>query len=427
MLAKTGDLQCGSVTRGVSDEPAPSGPTARPEFGIRRTRRRSNRRTAWRMAAACVSAVAVFSAAACGSSPSSSSPSSSASSSGAGSSELAQGMNVAAAKAALVPYTNQPSAFPVTEPLTKKLPAGKKFVFLQCSTPVCALAGKLLQPAVKAIGGTFTAVDAGTTAQASQAAASSVLALKPDAVLYSGYTPALFGGGLKAISGAGIKVVSISISTDVKPYGITFNYIGPDTTQLYGKLLADWVVVNKGANADAVFYGVPALDLSPSVQKAFEDELHKNCASCKARTVPIDASTIGKTSAATVVSDLQAHPSTNVAVFVSFQVAAGLPAAMKIAGLSVPTVGFAPTPGNLQDLKNGGLTAALAIDFPVSVWTAVDAAARLIQGAQPTSGEKAGEVPLQFLAKKDITFDPTNGWSGYPDFSQRFAMLWQTS
>lgn len=309
----------------------------------------------------------------------------------------------------------------------QEAPAGKKFVFLQCSTPVCALAGKLLQPAVKAIGGTFTAVDAGTTAQASQAAASSVLALKPDAVLYSGSTPALFGGGLKAISGAGIKVVSISISTDVKPYGITFNYIGPDTTQLYGKLLADWVVVNKGAIADAVSYGVPALDLSPSVQKAFEDELHKNCASCKARTVPIDASTIGKTSAATVVSDLQAHPSTNVAVFVSFQVAAGLPAAMKIAGLSVPTVGFAPTPGNLQDLKNGGLTAALAIDFPVSVWTAVDAAARLIQGAQPTSGEEAGEVPLQFLAKKDITFDPTNGWSGYPDFSQRFAMLWQTS
>ena len=28
MLAKTGDLQCGSVTRGASDEPAPSGPTA---------------------------------------------------------------------------------------------------------------------------------------------------------------------------------------------------------------------------------------------------------------------------------------------------------------------------------------------------------------------------------------------------------------
>ncbi len=371
-----------------------------------------------RTAAMAVMAVAaVLLASACGSS---SSAGSTAASSGAT-------VNVAAAKAALAPYTGRPSAFPVSEALTQKLPAGKKFAYLQCATPICALAGNLLRPAVAAIGGTLTTVNAGSTAQASQAAASSVLALKPDAVLYSGSTPALFGGGLKKMSDAGIKVVSISISTDVKPYGITFNYIGASTTELYGKLLADWVIANQGAKADAVFYGVPALDLSASVQKAFQDELKLNCPSCTARTVPIDVATIGKTSAATVVSDLQAHPSTDVAVFVSFQVAAGLPAAMKVAGLKIPTVGFGPSPGNLADIKTGGLTAALAIDFPVSVWTAVDSAARLIEGAQPTAGEQAGDVPLQFLEQKDITFDPTNGWSGYPDFPQRFAPLWHTS
>ena len=43
-------------------------------------------------------------------------------------------------------------------------------------------------------------------------------------------------------------------------------------------------------------------------------------------------------------------------------------------------MGFGPTAGNLQDIKDGDLTAALDIDFPVSTWTAIDAAARLIEG-----------------------------------------------
>ncbi|MBJ7605205.1 MAG: substrate-binding domain-containing protein [Candidatus Dormibacteraeota bacterium] len=312
----------------------------------------------------------------------------------------------------------------MSEPLSKPLAAGKKFAFMQCSTPVCAQVAHSFQQAVEVLGGKLTVVNAGSTAQSAQAAASSVLAIKPDVVILSGADPALYGGGLKALSDAGTKVVSIQVNKNVKPYGITFNYLGTNLSQQNGKLLADWVIAHKGAKADAVFYGLPALDLSVTVQKAFEDELKKNCQSCKVRALPIDVATIGTTSARTVVTDLQAHPATNVAVFVSYQVAGGLPAAMKAAGLSVTTVGFAPTTGNLQDIKDGGLTAGLAIDFPVSVWTAVDAAARLVLGDQPNRGEQAGEVPEQFLEQKDITFDPTKGWTGYPDYAQRFAKLW---
>jgi len=235
----------------------------------------------------------------------------------------------------------------------------------------------------------------------------------------------LYGGGLKALADGGAKVVSIQINKDVTPYGISFNYLGSNLSQQNGKLLADWVIANKGADADVVVYGLPTLDLSAPLQKAFEDEMSKNCSSCKVRAVPIDVATVGTTAPRTIVTDLQAHPKTNVAVFVSFQVATGLPAALKAAGLSVTTVGFAPTTGVLQDIKDGNLTAGLAIDFPTSIWTAVDAAARLVQGDQPTKGEQAGQIPEQFLEQKDITFDPTQGWTGYPDYAQRFTKLWQ--
>ncbi len=424
MLVRIGDLRRGGVARGGSNEAGPAGP-ARPQLGTRSMRGRSNRRTAWRAAAACVAAVTVVSVAACSSS--SGSGSSSGSPSGSGSSGSAQGANVAAAQAALAPYIGHSSAFPVTDPLASKLPAGKKFVYLQCSTPICAEVGGLLQGAVKAIGGKMTVVNAGATATTAQAAASSALALKPDAVILGAIAPSLFGGGLKALANAGVKLVSLQVDQNVTPFGITFNYLGTNLSLRNGQLLADWVIANEGAHANAVLYTLPALDISAPVQQAFEAEMTKNCPSCTVRVVPIDVSTIGTTAPSTVVTDLQAHPNTNVAVFVSLSVAAGLPAAMKAAGLSVKTVGFGPTAGNLQDINDGNLTAALDIDFPVSTWTAVDAAARLLEGAQPTSSEQAGDVPEQFLDQKDITFNPTLGWSAYPDFAQRFATLWHTS
>jgi ribose transport system substrate-binding protein len=287
--------------------------------------------------------------------------------------------------------------------------------------------GGLLQGAVKAIGGKMTVVNAGATATTAQAAASSALALKPDAVILGAIAPSLFGNGLKALANAGVKLVSLQVDQNVTPFGITFNYLGTNLSLRNGQLLADWVIANEGAHANAVLYTLPALDISAPLQQAFEAEMTKNCPSCTVRVVPIDVSTIGTTAPTTVVTDLQAHPKTNVAVFVSLSAAAGLPAAMKAAGLSVKTVGFGPTAGNLQDIKDGNLTAALDIDFPVSTWTAVDSAARLLEGAQPTASEQAGDVPEQFLEQKNITFNPTLGWSAYPNFAQRFATLWHTS
>jgi len=51
----------------------------------------------------------------------------------------------------------------------------------------------------------------------------------------------------------------------------------------------------------------------------------------------------------------------------------------------------------------------------------------LLEGGQPTASEQAGDVPEQFLGQQDITFDPTLGWSAFPDFAQRFAQLWHVS
>lgn len=343
---------------------------------------------------------------------------------GSGSDAETQPANTAAAQQAITPYMGHPSPFPVNIPLGKRLPAGTEFVFLQCGTPVCAIFGSLLKPAVETIGGKLTIINAGSTAASSQSAVSSAAARKPAAVLITGIDPAIFGNGLKTLSDAGTKVVSLSVAKDITPYGITFNYIGAKTFELAGRLMANWVITQNKPDTNVVFYGIPALDYSSHMQNAFRDELAKNCPSCKFRNSDIDLATMGTTSPRTIVTDLQSHPDTNVAVFASSEAARGLPAAFKAANLSPVTMGYAPSPSYLQDMKDGNVTAGLAVDFPISAWAAVDATARLILGQPVTPQEAAGDVPIQLLERKDITFDPSHGWTGYPDFAQRFSTLW---
>ena len=334
---------------------------------------------------------------------------------------------MAAALKAIAPYEGQTSAFPFDTPLSKPLPADTKFVYLQCAATSCGQVDKLLQEAVKTLGGSLTTVSAGASAATFQTAAASALSLKPAVVFLDGFQPALFGDSLKTLSAAGIKVVSISMAQtpeELASYGITFNYIGTAFNVNNGKLMADWVITKKGANSKIAFYGVPEITFTAPMQAAFEQELKTNCASCKVRTVPVAVATLGTTAPQTVVTDMQAHPDTNVAVFSVAAIASGLPAAMKAAGVSATTLGFSPGPGNLQDIKTGDITGGLAIDTAVSVWTMADVGARLVIGDQPTASEKAGESPEQFLQQKDITFDPTNGWTAYPDYAQRFAKLW---
>ena len=336
--------------------------------------------------------------------------------------------NVSAAKQAIAGYTGgKPVPFVVDRPLSRPVPPGTTFAFLQCAAQACSVAGREVQAAVRALGGTLTIVNSGASAQTAQSAASAVLAMKPAAVIATGLDPQIYGGGLQRIADAGIKVVTISVAVDTKPFGITANYLGAPTFVRAGGLLADWVIANKGPDAKVAFYAVPEISYMPSMVKGFEDELKKNCSSCEVRTANVALATLGTTAPQTVVTDLQSHPDTTIAVLGSGTLAAGVPAAMSSAGTKVSTLVYSPQAGNLQDIKDGKIDATLAVDYNASLWTGVDLASRLVLGDQPLKSETDGDVAFGFLGQKDITFDPTKGWNPYPDYPQRYAKLWLKS
>jgi ribose transport system substrate-binding protein len=331
--------------------------------------------------------------------------------------------DVAAAQNVLAPYTGKPSAFPVDQPLREKPPAGTTVAYLQCVTPVCGLFGEIIPAAAKTMGVELTIVKAGASADSLQAAADSIIARKPTAVVIPAVEPSTISPQLSKLDASKTPVSANGIMNPER-YGIGADQFNNAAALQAGKILAAWVVKTKGDEADAVFYKTPELSFNAFIEQGFKEELSALCHSCKVRSVVVPVSTIGNNAPARVVSDLQSNPKTNVAVFGTLEAAVGLPAAMRTAGLDTTVTGFGPNPSNLQDIESGGITSGLGLDFPVMVWTQLDAAMRLATGQPLTDGEKAGIPPLQMLEGKDITFDPSKGFSGYPDFAQRFGRLW---
>ncbi|HLI43706.1 MAG TPA: substrate-binding domain-containing protein [Acidimicrobiales bacterium] len=299
---------------------------------------------------------------------------------------------------------------------------GSTFIYLQCSTPICALIGQLLAGPTAALGVKLQTINAGATATSSQAAAAAALADKPAAVLLPAVDAQLFGGALKKLDAAGIAVTGVGI-IDGAPYGVQETVGGLGSTDLAGRLMADWVVAREAATAKVVFFGTPELSFSAPMQAAFVAEMKQRCPSCQVSTEPISVTTFASTAPAQVVSYLQSHPGVNTAVFATMEAATGLAAALKDAGMHVTTLGFAPSPSNLQDIKSGGLTAGLGLDLLVQEWDQVNVTARLL--AHQSTPVSNLNVDLEFLTAANVTkADETEGWTGYPNVAQLFSKLW---
>jgi ribose transport system substrate-binding protein len=370
--------------------------------------------------------------AACGSSSSTSSSSGGLASSGASTSPVQNASattgatQTAGAEAAVAPYLGHPSPFPVAEPLKSRIPAGTKIAFMDCGTPICGLFWKLLQPAAKTMGVSLVRYDAGSAATTVAAAYNAVVAAKPAAVIALAINIDLWKNQLKQLQAEHVPVVASGILGTAQ-YGIKDAQIAEYWSQLTGGLMADYIAAKFGSNSHVAFYAVPEISFTALMAQSFQSRLAKVCPSCSARVVQIPVAATGTTAPSMIVSDLQAHPDTNVIAFASDETEAGLPAALQTAGIHVKTLGSGPTPENLEYVKEGKETAVLAADDVVLSWTLLDQAARQIENQPLTGPEAQGVTVIQFLTQHDMTFNPSGGWVAYPDFVQRFAKLWKVA
>jgi ribose transport system substrate-binding protein len=334
----------------------------------------------------------------------------------------AGGSTIAEAKAKAEPFVEAPSPFPASEPL-KKLPTGATIAWPEPGTPIAALEAGILAEAAEELGMTFKSVKAGPDAKATVQGYEEIVDMNPTAVIGGGQPIPLWEKQLKELQANGVVVATDGIS-GAEEHGITSSVSSNAQNSASGGLMADYVAGYMNPEANVVIYEVPELSFSPEVVNAFTEELEAVCPKCSVRTAQVSAETLGNTSSSTVVSDLQSHPETDVAVFSIYEIAAGLPSALKAAGIDVETLGYAPGPQELQYIQEGKLTAGLGFDLAVADWTLIDLVAREIVGQKPTGPASEGLSVIKFINGENVEGDLSRGFSAYPDYKDRFKKLW---
>jgi ribose transport system substrate-binding protein len=331
--------------------------------------------------------------------------------------------DVATAEANIAPFLDQPSEFPITEPLNT-LPTGKKIAVLDCGSPICGLFADLSAAPAEALGMSVTRIDAGTTADGVNTAFDTLLQGGFDGVFVPAIAPSLWERPLAELNAAGIPVVTSGV------VGLPEGTVGAAgaseiSSASSGALMADWTVVQDAEKTNVVFYTTPELSFSAVINEAFTAELAKVCEGCVVRTVEIPVAQFGSGAPQIVVDDLLAHPDTTTAVFAVGEQAIGLAPALKTADITVKTLLNSPDPSVLASIQDGTFTAGLGVDLAVLTWVSIDSLARLTTGQDADPGATNDLLVRQFLSADNLAgLDVSQGWSGYPDFPQRFMALW---
>ncbi len=330
--------------------------------------------------------------------------------------------DTARAQEVIAPLTGQPTQFPISTALAQGA-QGKRIAYMDCGSPICGLFFTVGEPAAKALGMELTRIKTGLSADSVSAAFDSVVQADYDGVFVPAIQPSLWERGLDQLVEAGIPVVTSGI-VGADRSKVAVGMLADQAIARTGEQLAAHVVATTGDGADVVFYLTPEIAFNPVLEEAFTTAMGELCPGCSTRSVDVPAAALGTRAPALITDDLQANPDTTNAVFAQAEMTAGLPQALGVADIDIDTTAVFPDPQSLQLIKTGDIDSGLGIDIPVVAWTLMDSLARLTTQQEVADGADDDIPPVQLLTAEDLPGDVSRGWTGYPDYQDRFTALW---
>jgi ribose transport system substrate-binding protein len=329
---------------------------------------------------------------------------------------------VTAAKATVAKAAVRPTSITVTTPIDKPIPTGKKITFVSCGVEACAIQGPILSAAASTLGWTVNQVATDGSPEKVQGAIDAAIRNGADAVILNAADRDAYSKQIADAEKAGVQFVtccSLATAGD----GLLYNTATDKQNGPIGDYLAAEVVSKSGGKANALYVNISAFQILAQVGKTFEAGMKKYCASCTVDSIDIPLTSLGKDAPDRIVSYLRSHPKVNyVALSVSDALGAGLPAALKAAGLGdkVTIVGQGGGSQNFADLKTGAIDALVPADLYSYDYLMIDALAR-----------HWADVPLvdagppYWLVKKDTVPDDTS--KAFPvvaDYEAQWKALW---
>jgi ribose transport system substrate-binding protein len=338
---------------------------------------------------------------------------------------------MAQAQATVEQYSKTPASINITTPLSKKPATGKKIIVVESSEPTSLKTDAGFKEAASALGWSVSIVPEGTGPEDPAKAFGQAIDAKPDAIFISGNPLSTMRSQVDRAKQQHIIVIQSDAGEPAGQDGTVYRLSLDDFNQtgLWGKMIADYVAV-KGSK-HALLVDLSLYPILHAFTTSAQNELKQVSPSTKTDVMDVQIKDFiaGKVPS-TIVSEVQRHPDIDFVVLSLGDMATGLGAALRGAGLSKVRVGgeSAGTP-NLQGLRSKEQTVYTGFADLIHGWRRADAAARIFNGDSlgPNNNSK---LPTQLLTQDNIgsaVLDQNGDYIGVKDFREQYKALWKLS
>jgi ABC-type sugar transport system substrate-binding protein len=371
----------------------------------------SLRNTARKGAALLVLGLALVAATGCGSN------------SGGSAAQSGGGAGVAEAQTLTKQATTRPTSIGLTKPIGKPVPTGKKVVFISCGVEACEIQGNIIKQGAADLGWTAETIGTDGSPEQLQNAFKTALRQGADGVIINAVNRASVAKQIEQAKKEGVAFVT-SASVDEPGDGILANIADKRNSGNIGEHLAAQIVADSDGKANTLFVNISAFQILKALGDQFSSSYKKYCPDCKYDALDIPVTSLGKDAPDRIVSYLRSHPQVNYVVLsVSNALGAGLPAALRAAGLAdkVKIVGQSGDSQTFQDLQAKNINSVAAYDYYTVDYLMLDALARHFAGASP----QPANPPLWIVTPENMPAEATKGlFPVVPSYRDEFKKLW---
>jgi ribose transport system substrate-binding protein len=345
------------------------------------------------------------------------------SNSGGSAAQSGGGAAVAEAQTLTKQATTRPTSIGLTKPIGKPVPTGKKVVFISCGVEACQIQGNIIKQGAADLGWTAETIGTDGSPEQLQNAFKTALRQGADGVIINAVNRASVAKQIEQAKQQGVAFVT-SASVDEPGDGILANIADKRNSGNIGEHLAAQIVADSDGKANTLFVNISAFPILKALGDQFSSSYKKYCPDCKYDALDIPVTSLGKDAPDRIVSYLRSHPQVNYVVLsVSNALGAGLPAALRAAGLAdkVKIVGQSGDSQTFQDLQAKNINSVAAYDYYTVDYLMLDALARHFAGAPP----QPANPPLWLVTPENMPAEATKGlFPVVPTYRDEFKKLW---
>jgi ABC-type sugar transport system substrate-binding protein len=331
--------------------------------------------------------------------------------------------DISAAEQLAQQASTRPTTLQLAKPVGKEIPTGKKIAFISCGVEACEIQGDIIKQGAELLGWSAETIGTDGSPEQLQNAFQTALRQGADAVILNAVTRAVVSKQLQEAEKQGVPFVTLS-SVEKTGDGILANIADTRNSGRIGELLAAQIVADSKGDANTLYVNISAFQILKALGDQFETSYKQYCPDCEYGSLDIPATSLGKDAPDRIVSYLRSHPQVNhVVLSVSNALGAGLPAALRAAGLAdkVKIIGQSADTQTYQDLQAGNIKAVVPYDYYTVDYLMLDALARHFAGV-PVEDQSP---PLWIVTPDNMPQGATEGlFPVVENYQDQFKKAW---